>query len=79
MSDLTGRGQRGPDGLFVDSDFDTGRPDPIEYEAGSAAVPQAADPAPLCPQCGQSTDIDPDTQLRHCGWCWWTAPAGDRS
>lgn len=26
-----GRGQRGADGLFTDADFDTGRPDPIEY------------------------------------------------
>ncbi|AKJ72231.1 hypothetical protein TPA4_66 [Tsukamurella phage TPA4] len=31
MNDPTARGQRGPDGLFVDADFDTGRPDPIEY------------------------------------------------
>ena len=63
--DDTGRGTRGADGLYVDADFDDGRPDPIEYEPGSPAVPHAAPSSTICPRCGgYDTEIDKATGLR---------------
>lgn len=77
--DLHGRGTRGPDGLYVDSDFDTGRPDPIEYtdQDPGAAIPVQELVEP-CPECGEATQVDGTRNLITCPWCWWSRPIGPR-